>query len=237
MTDRIPKAIRRRAHRLLRWPPVGMVRFGSLRRRAPISEEFGFDRGNPVDRVYIEDFLLRHRADVRGHVLEIKEDLYASKLGGHSVERVDILDIDPSNPHATVIADLAEAASIPADSYDAIICTQTLSLIYEVRSAVGHLRRILKPGGVLLLTDLGIARSTGGAEGLTYWKFTRHSVERLCGDAFSPENVETEAMGNVYTAVASLHGLASEDIRQRWIEPHDPLYEVIIAARAVKPGR
>ncbi|UCG09137.1 MAG: methyltransferase domain-containing protein [Desulfobacterales bacterium] len=36
------------------------------------------------------------------------------------------------------------------DAYDCIIFTQTLQLIYDPRSAVQTLHRILKPGGVLL---------------------------------------------------------------------------------------
>jgi glycosyltransferase involved in cell wall biosynthesis len=36
------------------WPPVGWVRIGSLRRVTPISQVFGFDRGQPIDRYYIE---------------------------------------------------------------------------------------------------------------------------------------------------------------------------------------
>ena len=42
-------------------PPVGKVDFGSLRRLNPVSTMFGYDRGRPIDRYYIEeDFLARH---------------------------------------------------------------------------------------------------------------------------------------------------------------------------------
>ena len=40
-------------------PPVTWVRFGDLRRTEPISREYGYDRGVPVDRYYIERFLAR----------------------------------------------------------------------------------------------------------------------------------------------------------------------------------
>src|SRR5262249_15235576 len=36
--------------------PTGTVRFGDLGRTQPISRRFGFDRGTPVDRYYIERF-------------------------------------------------------------------------------------------------------------------------------------------------------------------------------------
>ena len=67
--------------------------------------------GGPVDRYYIESFLEHHWYDVHGQVLEILNSDYADKFG-LAVERVDILDIDPTNRQATVIADLAAADSI-----------------------------------------------------------------------------------------------------------------------------
>ena len=39
----------------------------------PVSDHWGWDRGTPVDRYYIEQFLAEHAADVRGRVLEVKD--------------------------------------------------------------------------------------------------------------------------------------------------------------------
>ena len=39
--------------------PVGGVHFGNLRRIDPISRNWGYDRGLPIDRYYIEAFLSR----------------------------------------------------------------------------------------------------------------------------------------------------------------------------------
>ena len=55
-------------------PEVGEARLGDLRRVTPFSRRFGFDRGLPVDRYYIERFLVAHAHDVRGRVLEIKDN-------------------------------------------------------------------------------------------------------------------------------------------------------------------
>jgi glycosyltransferase involved in cell wall biosynthesis len=38
--------------------PIGSVRFGDFRRLSPISRSFGFDRGTPTDRYYIENSLV-----------------------------------------------------------------------------------------------------------------------------------------------------------------------------------
>ena len=69
------------------------VRWGSLRRLQP-EDKWGYERGLPVDRWYIERFLHEHRALIVGHVLEVKQDLYASRFGA---EQVAILDIDATN--------------------------------------------------------------------------------------------------------------------------------------------
>src|SRR5688500_16242023 len=37
------------------------VRFGSFRRLSPIAANWGIDRGQPVDRYFIERFIDRHR--------------------------------------------------------------------------------------------------------------------------------------------------------------------------------
>jgi hypothetical protein len=84
---------------------LGTVDLGSLRRTTSISNQFGLDRGQPVDRYYIEDFLRRHgeaSGVVRGRVLEIEKPLYARRFGdGARVERIDVLDLDPDNQDAT----------------------------------------------------------------------------------------------------------------------------------------
>src|SRR6202035_2497766 len=54
-----------------RHPPVGWVRFGSLRRLQPVSRKFGYDRGTPISRYYIETFLKARKNDIRGRVVEI----------------------------------------------------------------------------------------------------------------------------------------------------------------------
>lgn len=205
---------------------------GSLRSTKPRSDGWGFDRGRPVDRYYIESFLEHHWYDVHGQVLEILNSDYADKFG-LAVERVDILDIDPTNRQATVIADLAAADSICDDSFDCFILTQTLQLIYDVKSAIAHAHRILRPGGVLLVTIPAVSRLAG--EGYTdYWRFTPASCARLFGEIFGPEQVTITAYGNVLSAIAFLEGMACEELSKSELDVIDERYPVLLAIRAVK---
>ena len=45
---------------------------GTLRRTTPLSASWGYDRGTPVERYYIENFLDEHRQDICGRMLEIR---------------------------------------------------------------------------------------------------------------------------------------------------------------------
>jgi len=210
--------------------------FGDLRRVTPIDPHFGGGRGKPVDRHYIERFLADHAGDIQGRVLEVAEDHYTWRYGGNRVEKSDIIHADPGNPRATLVADLADAGEIENDSFDCFICTQTLTYIYDVQSAVATIHRILKPGGVLLATVPGISqispydRDRWGE----YWRFTTQSLRRLLTESFKPEDIRVEAHGNVLASTAFLQGLAAEDLRHDELEHHDQRYEMLITGRAVK---
>jgi SAM-dependent methyltransferase len=216
-------------------PASGKINFGDLRRVKPLSRQFGFDRGGAVDRYYIENFLAKNASDVKGRVLEIKDDNYTRIYGQDKVTKADILDIDDTNHLATIIADLAEADAIPSNSYDCIILTQTLLLIYDVKAAISHSYRILKPGGVLLVTVPGIVQMDYKALGFTwYWSFTEASCNRLFKEFFSEEQVEVTRHGNVLAAAAQLYGISAKELTNSELDYNDPDYQMLITVRAVK---
>ena len=92
--------------------PPGTVRWGSLRRTTPLSRSWGYDRGTPIDRAYIEQFLASHSEDVRGACLEVLNADYTHRFGGERVTSSDVLDINPANTAATIVADLGEPDSL-----------------------------------------------------------------------------------------------------------------------------
>jgi SAM-dependent methyltransferase len=183
--------------RISRWPPRGTIDFGELRRTTPIDRVFGFDRGQPIDRFYIEQYLSAHAADIRGHVLEVGGREYASRFGQDRVTHCDVLHVEAGHPGATIVADLADAGGIPSETFDCIICTQTLQHIYRVRDVLTTLHRVLKPGGVLLFSVPGISQISRFDMDRwgDYWRFTTLSARRLCEECFAPANVTVEAHG------------------------------------------
>lgn len=217
-------------------PPVGAVDLGDLRRLTPISRRFGFDRGLPVDRYYIEDFLARHAEDIRGRVLEVGDDTYTRRFGGERVIASDVLHVGEGNHRATLVGDLAAADHIPSEIFDCVILTQTLHLIYDLRGALHTLHRILKGEGTLLATLPGISQKSDDEWRHTWcWSFTTLSAHRLFEETFPGAAIDVEAHGNVLPVIAFLEGLAAEELRPEELAYRDPAYELLITVRATKP--
>jgi SAM-dependent methyltransferase len=230
--ERLRLLLRPYIGRFKQHPPIGWVRMGSLRRLQPISTQWGEDRGGAVDRYYIEEFLDRNASDIRGHVLEVGDDIYAKRFGGNRVTHLDVLNVTPGNAKATIIADLSGADVIPANQFDCIVLTQTLQMIYDLHAALGHIHRILRPGGVALVTTHGISKLD--LKWNDQWHLTSHSAHRLFGEFFPPESLLVQAYGNVLSAVAYLHGVSHCELHKRELDFCDPAYEVLITVRAVK---
>jgi SAM-dependent methyltransferase len=235
----LSRETRRRLSRLVAWPPIGWVHFGDLRRIKPVGSGFGGDRGLEIDRYYIEKFLAEHAADIRGHVLEIKHNTYTERYGRDRVTKSDVLHPVEGNPDATIIADLTKADHLPSNDFDAIIFTQTLQVIYDIRMTISTLHRILKPGGVILATVSGMAKLSldDFDRWGEYWRFTSLSARLLFEEVFPKEQISVHSYGNVLAAISFLEGLACEDLRRSELDARDRSYEVLIAIRAAKPEK
>jgi glycosyltransferase involved in cell wall biosynthesis/SAM-dependent methyltransferase len=212
--------------------PVGSVRLGDLDTTEPVSLDFGFDRGTPVDRHYIENFLEANAPALRGRALEVGDANYCERFG-KAITQQDVLHVSADNPKATIIGDIAEPGVLPPGAFDCIVLTQTLHLVYDMPTAIAELHRALKPGGVLLLTVPGISQLDRGEWGDTwYWALTPHSARRLFEEEFGPENVVVAAHGNVYAATGFLQGLAVEELDPSKLAHRDPAYPVTVTVRA-----
>ena len=126
-------------------------------------------------------------------MLEIGGRSYVDRFGVSTTEpapgkvhRVDVLHVDASNPEATIVGSLTDLDTLPADTFDCIICTQTLHVIYDVETAVRMLHRALRPGGTVLVTVPGITASCRPDRDHwgDWWRFTEGSSRRLFADVF-----------------------------------------------------
>jgi SAM-dependent methyltransferase len=200
-----------------------------------VSSNFGFDRGGPVDRYYIEGFLAERSDLIRGHVLEVKSAAYTNRFGGTRVAASEVLDIDRNNPDATIIADLNDAAELPDSTFDCIILTQTLQYVWDLPNAITQLHRSLRDGGVLLVT-VPVTTSLSDTSSSWYWSFTPASLERLLQQVFGKQAVETRSLGNLLTVTAFLYGLSYKELTEAELARSDPEYPLVVAATALKLG-
>lgn len=213
------------------------VLFNDLNRTLPISRLFGTDRGTPIDRYYIDKFLYEHSSEIKGRVLEIADSNYSRKFGSDCVEKSEILDSNPDSSNATIIGDLTDTSTLPAETIDCFICTQTFNFIFKVEQAVSGSFYLLKPGGVLLATVAGlsqISRYDMDRWG-DYWRFTTASVQHIFEKVFG-QGVVIKSHGNVMAACAFLQGVSVEDLPQvSLLDDADPDYQIIITVVARKP--
>lgn len=233
---RLVRPARQRIVRSTRCPAINRVDWGDFRSSVPISNDWGFDRGTPVDRYYIQQFLADNRNDIQGRVLEIADDTYTREFGGDRVTKSDVIHPTTGNPKATIIADLVDAPDLSNELFDCIICTQTLQLIFDFNSAVATLFRLLRERGVLLLTVPGISQICRKDSAISgdYWRFTELSLRQALCKSFSDTDCDVKSFGSVLTSIAFLQGIAAEELEDIELGTHDPQYQLMLTARAIK---
>ncbi|HWV66857.1 methyltransferase domain-containing protein [Chitinophaga sp.] len=213
---------------------VSPLSWTSLRNLQPLSTTFGFDRGTPVDRYYIEQFLKANTRHISGSVLEIAESKYSRQFG-QGVHTYEVLHMK-QEPQVTIVGDLTNPGTLPENRIDCFICTQTFNFIYDFKSAITGAYYLLKPGGVLLATLAGITQlsATDMKQWGDYWRFTTQSAAKAFGEVFGEENIEVSSSGNVLTCTAILQGIVTEELTTAELDFNDPVYPVIITIKAKK---
>ncbi len=200
---------------------------------SPLDDKYGMNRGTPVDRYYIEQFLNAHKEEIRGTVMEIGDRTYTQKFGEGRIRESLILHVDQADQNRNLIkGNFATGEGLTDQSVDCLICTQTLPFIYDLPSAADNMVRILKSGGTALITVGGISQIIQ-YEMLHwghFWSFTDLSLRRLFEDITDVDSVEVSVYGNVKTATAFLYGISYEELSSEELDFHDPCYQLIIAA-------
>ena len=214
---RLPAPVRTRLARLAGHPPVRRalrpIRWGNVRRTTPFSRRYGFDRGTPIDRIYLDEFFSSHADDIRGRVLEVDAPVFTRRHGTQSlITSVDVVDIDGRNDGATIVADLADAGSLPVAAFDCIVLPQTLQYVADPLAAVTNLWAALAPGGVLLVTVPSLAKVDHHAREVDAWRWVPHGLATLLTDGCPGASIDVVGFGNALSGAAFLMGASSEDL-------------------------
>ncbi len=149
------------------------------------------------DRFLLQQFVAKHAKEFNGNVLDVGGGTrrYA-KLFVHC--NYTILDADESSKPNIV----ASADSIPLGdaSMDGIVCTQVLGDVWDVQKALSEMKRVLKPGGLMLITESLMNEEHD--EPRDFWRFTRFTWQKLLSEGF--EIIEMAPRGGYRTARAQL---------------------------------
>jgi SAM-dependent methyltransferase len=199
----------------------------------PISNKYGFDRGNPIDRYYIERFLDENKKYIKGNCLEIHDNAYTLRFGGDKVQKADALDVDINNKQANIHSDLKNVHMISDAQYDTLLITHTVGMIDDFQEALKECWRLLKPGGTLLLTAGSIAPVMEKSP--IYWRFTVASFNYIVKKHFiNNKKSIIRSYGNVFAARAFLAGMSVEDVGIKKLNYNDNRFPIIISAIVVK---
>lgn len=203
--------------------------------KSPVTDNYGAERGLPIDRFYIEEFLKKNQSHIKGRVLEIGDRQYTEKFG-IGVTQSDVFHAAEGNPQATIVGDISKPESLEENAYDCIILTQVLQCIYDVHGAIANLHKALKPGGALLLTDSCVAQIFGPEyrDWGVYWRFTDICLKRLLSEAFLEKNVQVEPKGNYKVTRSYLKGLATHDLKPKDFLESQPDYQLVVLTKSIK---
>lgn len=148
------------------------------------------------DRYLLQKFVSKHASAFNGNVLDIgggsgRYKGYFSHVGNYK-------NLDPDETVKPDIHASVEQVPLNDSSVDCIICTQVLGDVWNLQQAVSEIKRILKPGGLLLVTEALHAELHD--EPYDYWRFTPHTYKKLFEDAF--DIIELEPRGGYYSQAA-----------------------------------
>ena len=200
----------------------------------PLSDNFGYDRGTPIDRHYIKMFLDSHADLIVGHSLEVKDDRY-SQLYTDKLAKSSVVDIKNNNPLADIVADLTIPESLPSSSFDCIFLTQTVQYFTDIGSGLKNCYQALRPGGTVFITTPALGRLCRRDPDADLWRFTPAGFDRVLAEHW--EGTYTAVTrGNLRASVGQLIGAAAEELGLDALADDDPRFPLLMCVVARRPA-
>ena len=204
-----------------------------------LSNDYGDSRGTPITRFYIQDFFLNLNHFDWGNCLEFGDNRYIKQFGKNVTENHTFKFSNKFKHHDNIFyGDLTKFSTLPEKKFDLIVCTNVLNFIFDVKSAIRGIHRMLKKNGKCIVTVDGpsshISRFDMERWG-DFWRFTNLSAKKI----FEQLNFKVEkniTYGNPYACSAQLNGFSTQDIDQSKLFPSDQDYQLLIALYLTKKG-
>jgi SAM-dependent methyltransferase len=138
------------------------------------------------------------------------------------VERYDGVDLWPRSDKVTFAGDVQSLPMVPDNSYDSAICIEVLEHVPEPAKAIATIARILKPGGVVVISVPHLSRLHDLPH--DYYRYTEYGLRYLLEQAHL-EVVTLQPKGGLLTFLA--HQLSTLILAVAWSIP--PLKGALLA--------
>ena len=202
-----------------------------------ISNDYGDSRGTPITRFYIQHFFLQLKYFDWGNCLEFEDNRYIDQFGKNVTKNYTFKFSNKYRDQENLInGDLTRYSDLPKEKFDLIVCTNVLNFIFDVKSAIKGIHRMLKKNGKCIVTVDGpsshISRFDMERWG-DFWRFTNLSAKKI----FEQLNFKVEkniTYGNPYACSAQLNGFSTQDIDQSKLFPSDQDYQLLVALYLTK---
>lgn len=200
---------------------------------------FGHLGGTPVDRVLIENFLENASKSLvvngNGIAVEVGSTDYIKKYFPKSqhlrLDFVKDLEIHQSGLNS-LSGDLCHLSPKTENFIDVLLLTQVLSFTENPDAALNVIGKLLKPGGVVILTDPFLTPISMFDE--IRWgefsRFTERNLRRLLTDQDWVESQEISFLGNSVTSAAIIMGIPAEQVEKKWFAPVRDSHATVITA-------
>jgi len=127
------------------------------------------------NRILLDEQIKKYSHHIKGRVLDVGAG--SSDRYGRFFDVQEYLKMDLQPGKNIDVVGQAEHIPFEAGAFDSLVCTQVLGDIRNPSEALKEFYRVLKPGGMVLLTESFINEMHD--EPRDFWRFTRFGLEHL----------------------------------------------------------
>ena len=208
-------------------PPPENIDLADLRRLFSVDPFFGWSRGAPVDRYYLDRFIERVRPLVGGRCLEVGAKKSANDPHRFAADIYRTVELTPGEGDYT--GDVTVTEMFEAASWDTIIAFHVLEHCQEPRTIVENFHRWLTPGGRVVVQVPAVQRIHRGPA--DYVRFQPDGLRHLFR-GFS--DVEISTYGNPLAVIAGTMGLSWHELTPEELDIVHTDYPLVTSAIALK---
>lgn len=210
-------------------PTKDSLDWGNLRRTNPICQAFGFLRGEPIDRYYLNQFVEKIRPEIVGNIMEIGA-IANAKAAYQLSDNASycVLNIEKWSEE-DIVGDAHDISIIKPETFDTILLFNVLEHCYAPWIVIENIHTWLKPGGKCFASVPSAVKIHDTPQ--DYWRPLPDAFNWMFRN-FSQKEIRT--YGNPLTVIATYHGIAKEELTTEELNTLHPDYPVITCIAATK---